>query len=143
LRGRILDVDITDILVTLLTRVGPTIVSKFLMDTRETQVEIYSGVLTTLINDRLVDLDVVPANVDPLKTDTVSSVNSRDTSINEHPAKRINESGLMTLSEVMTFLKISRTTLYHLRMTGALETKYIGSSVRITHASVLQYLDLD
>jgi len=49
---------------------------------------------------------------------------------------------LMTLAEVMEFLQISRTTLYQLRQSGALEIRYIGSSVRVTRASVLRYLDL-
>jgi len=143
LRGRMLDVEIADMLMMLVSRLGPSVLTQFLAATRESQVEIYSTVLKTLVGERLDELDVIASSpiaaegkVDAHTTQSKAVGTSKSATRDEHLPE------LMTLTEAMDYLKISRTALYQLRKSGALEIRYIGASVRITRGSVLNYLDL-
>lgn len=144
LRSRILDVDISDILITLVSTVGSSSLSKFLLITRETQVEIYANVLTALINNRLIELQSVPmSSLPPTSTSTpLPSSDGSHAASDKGSIKHADIPDLMTLSEVMAYLQVSRTTLFQLRKTGALDVRHVGSSVRVTRESVMKYLDL-
>jgi hypothetical protein len=143
LRGRMLDVEIVDMLTILVSRLGPSVLAQFLSATRESQIEIYSNVLTALINERLGQLEISTVFPTPIvaMADT-QSTNPNLVEASKGSSHNANLPDLMTLSEVMDYLKISRTALFQLRKAGALEVRHVGTSVRITRGSVLQYLDL-
>ena len=142
LRGRMLDVEIADMLLILLSRLGPSVLAQFLSATRESQVDIYSNVLGALVNDRVQELGGTPIASAPHVSEQPPSTKSPVTDTDNVAANKSHLPELLTCAETMDYLKISRTKLFELRKSNALEDRRIGSSVRITRESVLRYLDL-
>ncbi|MBI2793814.1 MAG: helix-turn-helix domain-containing protein [Ignavibacteria bacterium] len=143
LRGRMLDVEIADMLMILISRLGPSVLVQFLSSTRESQVEIYSNVMIALVNERLAELEVVAASPAAImENDGAHTAKSKAVEANKRATNDAQLPDLMTLSEVMSYMKISRSALFELRKTGALEVRHVGSSVRVTRDSVARYLDM-
>jgi len=54
--------------------------------------------------------------------------------------RAVGEDGLMTISEAIDFLKVSRTTLYRLMREGQIAYALIGTSRRLLRAAIVSFI---
>ena len=130
IRGRLLDVEMTDILSLIVTHAGITAISNILHASRETQLRTYEHVLTAVVQVRLSELD----------SPTIEQLGVQETTPTPQPQEP--DSTLLTPKEAMKLLNISSTTLYRLRKSGALESVNVRGSVPISRVCVESYLSM-
>jgi len=146
LRGRLLNVEIADLFIIIVSHAGLSALSDILIQSRETQLATYRSVISTLINERLSQFDgqngfAERSDVGTDRDNAIKDTAKHTTTIASAQSTAITtQFGLLTIQETMIRLKISRATLSRLRKEGAIESVLVRKSIRITEKSIKNYL---
>ncbi|MDZ4745385.1 MAG: helix-turn-helix domain-containing protein [bacterium] len=140
LRGRLLDIEIADVMTSLLATGGVTAVEAIMHESIEVQLDQYWSALSFALDPRVTALggwseQPEHADADTPSTHTAPTTHERVSAI---PAS--DTSPLISLEDVRSVLNVSRTTVYRLIRDNALEQIKVRGRSMVTRVSVDAYI---
>ena len=129
--GRILDVQFVDVMLAMISDGMILLVRKYMMDSIGITTPIYRSVLTTLVEQRIINISPEHFAPQPPLEKDMSSVTA---------SRALEQSDLLTADEVMAIMKIRRTTLYRLSKKKLLVPVKIGRVNRYDRKDIDSYL---
>ena len=140
LRGRLLDIDLSDIMTSLLTTGGVAAVESLMRESIEVQLDQYWMVLWFALDPRVTELGGWSEQAEDSDTYTPSP-HAAPTTHERVSAKPSSEpSPLLSLADVRSVLNVSRTTIFRLIRDNALELIKVRGRSMVTRASVEAYI---
>ncbi len=129
--GRVLDLSLADILVHLVENGAASVVWTYLRDSVKEGIPIYQYVLHEIVNDRLQKLG--KGGIESVSSVRVAPIQSQAVSDPEN-------NNLLTVSQAIKLLNVSRQTLHRLVVDKKINTVKIGRSVRFDKADLERFI---
>lgn len=143
LRGRLLDVDLADIMCTIMSTGGTTGIAEVMRASGASQYNQYCDVLETTIMQRIEELTSTKGNgLDP--SPNTPTVDATTQPSNPEPQEAItsHQSPLLSIPEVMSMLGVSRSTINRMLEDRVLEKIKVRNRTMVTRKSLDVYLAL-
>lgn len=151
LRGRLLDIELADIMVAILTTGGLATVESVMRESVDVQLDQYWSVLWHALDPRMTELggwsdeadddnEENDVEADSTSTQRTATAQSPSTRTDAPMTSAAHASPLLSLEQTRSILNVSRTTVYRLVRDGALEKVSVRGRVHVTRASVDKYI---
>ncbi|MDZ4746029.1 MAG: helix-turn-helix domain-containing protein [bacterium] len=143
LRGRLLDVDLADIMCTIMSTGGTTTIAEVMRASAASQLNQYCDVLETALTQRIYELASGKGNgVDPSPSNPTMDTAILRVNPDPHMEATTSQSPLLSIPEVMLMLGVSRSTINRMLDDGVLEKIKVRNRTMVTRKSLDLYVAL-
>ncbi len=140
LRGRLLDIDLADVMTSVLTTGGVAAVESIMRESIEVQLDQYWSVLWIALDPRVTELGGWSEQEEDSETNTSPTKAAPTTHERISVQQAPDTSPLLSLADARSVLNVSRTTVFRLIRDNALELIKVRRRSMVTRASVEAYI---